>query len=416
MASTRKRMIVAVLACCLLAAMELVRLINSMTPQPQSFLSNKFSARLERLTLLDFMDGFPWQNLENHWDDLFYRMTKANMVEPHTPIDETCTTPDLSTLQCTSGAVFSGETQRKKIGHAIILGFDVDTLEIHLNEVYDVVDKFFIVEWTLIHNGNFGGVKPLTWDGIKHQSRFRKFQDKVVHLILDDVDTLEVVDAQELFERENYQEMQRWENIKRWNDKTHFFKPDDLIGFGDADEVPSRENLYLLKHCALKPGIQTVDIGIWFPKGRFNQAFRTDFPVSLEHPYTLGDPTFWTFQAAMDSKDVPSRRRGTSDAFLLGGVHLSDYKYLPFILLKQMSCTECSLKLLSQLGHQIQETFQRGSWRELESKLAETPQRSVSRIVPVETVSGLEYRPWFYTCNPRRYPAWEGNPDSRIEA
>ena len=62
------------------------------------------------------------------------------------------------------------------IGHAIQLGFDVDTLEIHLNEIYDVVDYVFIIESTRIHCEAFR--KQLTWDHVNTQSRFNKFRDK----------------------------------------------------------------------------------------------------------------------------------------------------------------------------------------------------------------------------------------------
>ena len=76
-----------------------------------------------------------------------------------------------------------------RIGHMIQLGFDVDTLKVHLNELADVVDYFFITEWTDSHNKQVSH-KPLTWEAIKKQPRFEKFQDKVVHFILDDVDTM----------------------------------------------------------------------------------------------------------------------------------------------------------------------------------------------------------------------------------
>lgn len=32
--------------------------------------------------------------------------------------------------------------------------------------------------------------KPLLWDRVKSQLRFRRFADKVVHIVLDDVDVL----------------------------------------------------------------------------------------------------------------------------------------------------------------------------------------------------------------------------------
>ena len=92
-------------------------------------------------------------------------------------------------------------------------------------------------------------------------------------------------------ERDNYwalealQERLRWEKIKEWNSYTKIFGDDDIIGFGDADEITFRDNIQLLKNCPLKAS--SIDIGIWFPFGRMDQAFKSDFPVP-GHPYTLG--------------------------------------------------------------------------------------------------------------------------------
>ena len=112
--------------------------------------------------------------------------------------------------------------------------------------------------------------------------------------MLDDADIAEIEYSEEwhAWSLESLQEKLRWEKIKQWNDVTNALKDDDLIGFGDADEVTSRHNIQLLKHCPLKS--KSIDIGIWFPFGRMDQAFKTDFPVSgiprnyIKYQYTLG--------------------------------------------------------------------------------------------------------------------------------
>jgi hypothetical protein len=63
----------------------------------------------------------------------------------------------------------------------------VDTLEIHLREICDVVDKIFIMEATASHNGLWNS-KPLAWEAIKHQSRFQFCSHKIVHFVMDDAD------------------------------------------------------------------------------------------------------------------------------------------------------------------------------------------------------------------------------------
>ena len=116
-----------------------------------------------------------------------------------------------------------------------------------------------------------------------------KFSFLVVHLVIDDSQYAQL--NRNEGERDNYwalealQERLRWEKIKEWNSYTKIFGDDDIIGFGDADEITFRDNIQLLKNCPLKAS--SIDIGIWFPFGRMDQAFKSDFPVP-GHPYTLG--------------------------------------------------------------------------------------------------------------------------------
>ena len=60
-----------------------------------------------------------------------------------------------------------------------------------------------------------------------------------------------------------------------------------MIGLGDADKTASRENIQLLKNSPLKH--PNIDIGIWFPFGRMDQAFSSDLPITRQkHHRTLG--------------------------------------------------------------------------------------------------------------------------------
>lgn len=58
---------------------------------------------------------------------------------------------------------------------------ELDLLEIRLNELYDVVDYFVIVEGEKTHQNN---PKPLFY--LENKERYSKFQDKIVHVILDE--------------------------------------------------------------------------------------------------------------------------------------------------------------------------------------------------------------------------------------
>ena len=58
---------------------------------------------------------------------------------------------------------------------------ELDLLEIRLNTLDSVVDKFVIVESTLTHTGN---PKPLYY--AENKKRFEKFKDKIIHIIVDE--------------------------------------------------------------------------------------------------------------------------------------------------------------------------------------------------------------------------------------
>ena len=130
--------------------------------------------------------------------------------------------------------------------------------------------------------------KQLSWSELSIQRRFAKFREKIVHLILDDSDiaNIDIPKETKSWSLESLEEKTRWLKVKQWNDMTNSLSDNDLIGFGDADEITSRKNIQLLKHCPLRS--KSLDIGIWFPFGRLDQAFKSDFPVSKKYKYTLG--------------------------------------------------------------------------------------------------------------------------------
>ena len=65
------------------------------------------------------------------------------------PINETCVPPELlnpKEINCSKYPMAFRDHKYNtpvKVAHAIQLGFDADSLEIHLNEINDVVDYFF---------------------------------------------------------------------------------------------------------------------------------------------------------------------------------------------------------------------------------------------------------------------------------
>lgn len=186
--------------------------------------------------------GFPWKEFETaaakdfktqrlQYTKLFIdELTYFIELEPFVPINEDCQPPKLpspSEMNCTLYPnAFSGEkrTEPVKIGALLQFGFDVDVLEIHMNELYGVVDVFFIIESTHAHYGSIK--KPLIWESVQRQDRFLKFP--VVHFIVDDAESFQASDKK--WSMEMLQERLRWTKFLEWNEKTKYFDDDDVIG------------------------------------------------------------------------------------------------------------------------------------------------------------------------------------------
>jgi hypothetical protein len=259
------------------------------------------------------------------------------------------------------------------------------------------------------------------------QPRFNSFQEKVVHLVLDDAAAFVDPDPKAIFALEDLQEKARWESFLRWNEHTAFFGPEDLVGFGDADEIASRENVNLLRNCEMIG--HSVDIGSWFAWTRLDKAFRSDWPVHQAQTWTLGDPTYWTVASATEysrkGDRYPTRMRGTSGYYLLGGIHMTDNGLLPFLLAKLIACSDCADDI-AKISKVLAPYFQQGKGN-ISRKgssildLTEKMDRSLSlrdRFERVEDVKmdlgSAYYLPWYLKCNPERFPSWYGRMDSRI--
>lgn len=125
---------------------------------------------------------------------------------------------------------------------------ELDLLELRLNELWDVVDRFVLVEAPLTHSGN---KKPLYYD--INRDQFAKFQSKIIHIIAYNMPkTTEQVRASynewdkswindgyltgENWVRERYQRNQIMIGLEG-------SKPDDIVIIEDADEMVKTEIL-----------------------------------------------------------------------------------------------------------------------------------------------------------------------------
>jgi hypothetical protein len=360
------------------------------------------------------LKNYPWKDndLQNsQFEELIHFYSEFAIMEPTVPVSPDCQPPEL-TLVC-EGEALTGTARESpvKMAHIIQFGFDVDTLEVLLHELHGVVDHLVLLEATVTHGlGNLK--KDLIWEKVKHQERFGQFKDMVIHLVLDDSDVESGGD--DIWVQEGKQEKLRWSKFLQWNEFNNFYSDSDLVSFGDTDEVPSRLNMYKLKHCEMSS--DQVDIGIWFPWGDIKTAFKPDWPVR-GHPYTLGDPTVYTIGKAKLSGN-PTRQRGRSGSFLLGGMHMTQYNFMPYIAIKYLTMTETSQewarKLLSAMKKVGISPF------ELQNEMyQEYYMLFSSRVKNLEnapdSMDKIAVVPWFLECNLKRYPGWVGEFDERLK-
>jgi len=128
-----------------------------------------------------------------------------------------------------------------KIIDGFIFYNELQMLHYRLSILYDVVDYFILVESTHTH---IGKEKPLFYEENKEQ--FAKFQDKIIHIIVDDfpykypnID----ISKGEQWKNENYQR----DCIKKGFEKIELDEKDVLL-ISDLDEIIDPKLLTIFKH------------------------------------------------------------------------------------------------------------------------------------------------------------------------
>lgn len=115
---------------------------------------------------------------------------------------------------------------------------ELELLEIRLNELETVVDKYVLVESRKTFTNK---LKPLYFE--KNKKRFNKFSDKIIHLIID-----EFPENYSAWDCEVYQRNFIREGLKNCAE-------DDVIVIGDVDEIPNPEAIKKSKDL---PGIKVL--------------------------------------------------------------------------------------------------------------------------------------------------------------
>lgn len=154
---------------------------------------------------------------------------------------------------------------------------ELDVLEIRLNTLNAIVDKFILVEAPWTHTGK---PKPLYFH--ENRQRFAAFLDKIVHIIASAPPiSATATDRENAWIRENWQ---RNEIIRGLGNA----KPEDILIIADLDEIPDPKNiLHLCKTTKWKNQILNLSLR--------NYAFFLNYK-SVSSPIWKGGPQLLSFE------------------------------------------------------------------------------------------------------------------------
>lgn len=121
---------------------------------------------------------------------------------------------------------------------------ELDLLDLRLNILNEIVDKFVLVEGTK----NFCNQKKrLFFD--ENKEKFAQFKEKIIHVIVDDYPEYKTSWTNEVWLRNSIAK-----GIKNCND-------DDIIMISDLDEIPKPEVILKVKD---EPGLKALDMDFYY--------------------------------------------------------------------------------------------------------------------------------------------------------
>jgi len=129
---------------------------------------------------------------------------------------------------------------------AVLMSSEVDLLEIRLNELDSVVDRFFIIE----SNATFTGLPKETYFA-NNKARFGKFEHKIIYQFLPD-HTLPRSDNPWEIEAATRDAMTALLHDHIQGLPTNV---ESLVIMSDVDEIPSKHSIALLRACDFGPSI-----------------------------------------------------------------------------------------------------------------------------------------------------------------
>lgn len=189
----------------------------------------------------------------------------------------------------------------------IIDGFtfynELDLLEMRFEELYEVVDKFILVEATTTHIGN-----PKELFFYNNKDRYAKYSDKIVHVIVDDMPKSDNPWVPEKFQR----------NAINRGLSSIELSDTDLITICDVDEIPDAKTLKYLKENQPQ---KAVSLLMDFYTYNFNCKRKSKWGHPKVVPFSL-------------FKNIPNpeyMRHLRCECIENGGWHLSNFGSIDFI-------------------------------------------------------------------------------------
>lgn len=151
----------------------------------------------------------------------------------------------------------SDNTSSPKIIDCFIFYNEMDMLNYRLNMLYDIVDYFVLVESTRTFVGK---EKPLYYN--ENKTMFQKFQDKIIHLVVDDTpyksESINISNGEQWCN-----ERHQRNSIKKGIDHLSL-QPKDLIIVCDVDEVPDPEIIGGLKENGSSITINSLEMDLYY--------------------------------------------------------------------------------------------------------------------------------------------------------
>lgn len=125
---------------------------------------------------------------------------------------------------------------------------ELPMLKLHLEELYDHVDYFIIVEATKTFMGQD---KKLYYE--ENKKDFKKFQDKIIHVVVD-----QDKNFSSPYQREDFQRYHINEGLKRIN-----LQDDDIILITDTDEIANPDTIDNLRVTGLNE-IKIMEMDLYY--------------------------------------------------------------------------------------------------------------------------------------------------------